>query len=129
MTKNFSGHETRVGELHCCQVEWIRMGDNWRIRELPGTNFVIKADLVLLAMGFLYVEHESLVKQLGLQLDERGNVAVKNFQSSEPWVFAAGDTVSGASLVASAINSGREAAAAIDQWLTKKGNPPIRVAD
>jgi NAD(P)H-dependent glutamate synthase small subunit len=129
MTKNFSGHETRVGELHCCQVEWIRMGDNWRIRELPGTDFVIKADLALLAMGFLYVEHEGLVKQLGLKLDEQGNVAVKNFQSSEPWVFAAGDTVSGASLVASAINSGREAAAAIDQWLTKKGNPPIRVAD
>ncbi|MCX5636581.1 MAG: FAD-dependent oxidoreductase, partial [Planctomycetota bacterium] len=121
MTKNFSGYETRVGELHCCQVEWIRKGDNWKIRELPGTDFVIKADIVLLAMGFLHVEHEGFVMQLGLKLDERGNVAVNNFQSSEPWVFAAGDTVSGASLVVSAISSGREAAAAIDRWFTEKG--------
>ncbi len=123
-------YEIRVGELHCCQVEWIRSGDNWKIRELPGTDFVIKTDLVLLAMGFLHVEHDGLVKQFGLKVDERGNVVVNpvrkkalpsngvnSFQSSEPWVFAAGDTVSGASLVVSAINSGREAAAAIDRWL------------
>jgi NADPH-dependent glutamate synthase beta subunit-like oxidoreductase len=120
MTKNFTGYETHVGELHCCQVEWIRKGVNWKIRELPGTDFVIKVDLVLLAMGFLHVEHDGLVKQFGLKPDERGNVAVNSFQSSEPWVFAAGDTVSGTSLVVSAINSGREAAAAIDQWLTEK---------
>ena len=121
MTKNFSGYETHVGELHCCQVEWIRKGNNWNIRELPGTDFVIKVDLVLLAMGFLHVEHDGLVKQFGLKPDERGNVGVNSFQSSEPWVFAAGDTVSGASLVVSAINSGREAAAAIDLWLNETG--------
>jgi NAD(P)H-dependent glutamate synthase small subunit len=120
MTKKFSGYQTRVGELHCCQVEWVRKGDNWKIRELPSTDFVIKADIVLLALGFLHVENEGLVKQLGLKLDEQGNVAVNNFQSSEPWVFAAGDAISGASLVASAINSGREAAAAIDGWLLRE---------
>jgi len=121
MTKNFSGYETHVGELHCCQVEWIRKSDSWKIRELPDTDFVIKADLVLLAMGFLHVEHDGLVKQLDLKLDEKGNVAADSFQSSEPWVFAAGDTVNGASLVVQAINSGREAAAAIDRWLTERG--------
>jgi len=117
MTKNFSGIEIRVGQLHCCQVEWIKKGDNWKIKELPGTDFVIKADIVLLAMGFLHVEHEGIVKQLGLKLDQNGNVAANAFRSSEPWVFAAGDTVSGASLVVSAISSGRGAAEAIDRWL------------
>ena len=117
MTKGFSGIEIRVGELHCCRVEWIKKGDNWKVKELPGTDFVIKADIMLLAMGFVHVEHEGLVKQLGLKLDQNGNVAASAFQSSEPWVFAAGDTVSGATLVVSAISSGRGAAEAIDRWL------------
>jgi glutamate synthase (NADPH/NADH) small chain len=80
---------------------------------------------VLLAMGFLHVEHEGLIRNLDLKLDEKGNVsdfgelsrAADSYQTSEPWVFAAGDTINGASLVVSAINSGREAAAAIDCWL------------
>jgi glutamate synthase (NADPH) small chain len=57
------------------------------------------------------------VKDLGLQLDAKGNVIVTDHQTSEPWVFAAGDTVSGASLVVRAIHSGRQAAAAMDRWL------------
>jgi len=72
-------------------------------------------------MGFLHVEHNGLLKQLDLELDERGNVLVNSFRGSAPWVFAAGDTASGASLVVSAINSGREAAAAIDLWLNETG--------
>jgi len=72
---------------------------------------------VLLATGFLHVTHNGLVKGLGLNLDELGNLEVNNYQTSEPWVFAAGDSVNGASLVVRAVNSGRQAAAAIEDWL------------
>jgi glutamate synthase (NADPH/NADH) small chain len=119
MTKNFSGYERRVGEVHCCRVEWSKEAGGWKIKESPGSDFVLKADLVLLAMGFLHVEHEGLIRNLDLKLDEKGNVPADSYQTSEPWVFAAGDTINGASLVVSAINSGREAAAAIDCWLRK----------
>ena len=57
------------------------------------------------------------LQDFGLELDDRGNVKVSDFQTSEPWVFAAGDSAAGASLVVSAINSGRQAATAIDEWL------------
>ncbi len=117
MTKKFSGVEVRVSQLECCRVEWIRKADKWQIKELQGTDFIIPADLVILALGFEHVAHDGLVKDLGLKLDDQGNVKVDNYKTSEPWVFAAGDSVNGASLVVSAINSGRQAAAAIDRWL------------
>jgi glutamate synthase (NADPH/NADH) small chain len=117
MTKKFSGVEIRVSRLECSRVEWIEGNRGWQIKELPGTDFVLAADLVILALGFEHVVHDGLIKLLGLQLDEQGNVAVNNYQTSEPWVFAAGDTIDGASLVVHAINSGREAAAAINLWL------------
>lgn len=117
MTKRLLGQDTRVKELHGCQVRWTKKPSGWKIEELPGTEFVLKADVVILAMGFLHVAHEGLIKNLGLQVDDRGNLAVNQYQTSEPWVFAAGDAVSGTSLVARAINSGREAATAIDRWL------------
>jgi NAD(P)H-dependent glutamate synthase small subunit len=120
MTKKFSGVETRVTQLHCCQVEWMRKNGSWKLKESAGTDFTIKADVVLLALGFLHVTHNGFVKKLSLKLDDSGNVAVDNYQTSEPWVFAAGDAVNGASLVVRAINSGREAAAAIDSWLKEK---------
>ncbi len=68
-------------------------------------------------MGFVHVVHNGLITELGLELDSRGNVATKNFQTSQPWIFAAGDTINGASLVVRAIDSGRAAAIAIDRWL------------
>jgi glutamate synthase (NADPH/NADH) small chain len=117
MTRNFSGAGVRVGQLNCCKAEWFKKKGKWQIKEVPDTDFTLEADLVILALGFEHVMHEGLIKALGLKLDERGNVAVNNYQSSQPGIFAAGDTVNGASLVVSAINSGREAAAAIDQWL------------
>jgi glutamate synthase (NADPH/NADH) small chain len=117
MTKRFSGAETRVSKIHCCRVDWIKKDSGWKIEEMPGTDFELDADIVLLAMGFLHVTHEGLIAELGLELNQRGDVAVKNFQTSQPWVFAAGDTITGASLVVRAIDSGRSAAAAIDQWL------------
>jgi NAD(P)H-dependent glutamate synthase small subunit len=117
-TTRLTGTETKVNKIHCCTVEWIKQETGWKIKELPGTEFELDADIVLLSMGFLHVEHEGLVKELGLELNQRGDVAVKNFQTSQPWVFAAGDAINGASLVVRAIDSGRAAAAAIDRWLT-----------
>jgi len=122
MTKKFSGYETQLRQIHCCQVEWIKKSGNWKIKELPDTDFAFEVDLVILAMGFLHVVHEGLIKNIGLQLNEKGDIVVNDCQTSEPWVFAAGDSASGASLVVNAINSGRQAAAAINRWLhNKKG--------
>ena len=118
MTKQFQGSQSALGQLDCCEVEWTKNSDGWKIKELPGTEFTLEADLAILAMGFVHVAHEGLVKNLGLKLDERGNIAANDFQTSEPWIFAAGDSASGASLVVSSIDSGRKAAAAINRWLS-----------
>ena len=87
------------------------------MREIPGTEFTLPAELVLIAMGFVHVVHAGLVEELGLELDGRGNVAVDRWMTSQPGVFAAGDTVEGRSLVVHAINQGRLMAAAVDEWL------------
>ena len=121
MTREFSGVENRVTQLQCCKVEWTRKNGTWKLKELPGTEFNLEADIVLLAMGFLHVAHNGPVKELGLKLDQSGNLAVENCQTSQPEVFAAGDTVNGASLVVRAIDSGRHAATAINDWLKKQG--------
>ncbi len=118
-TTRFMGYETRVGSLYGCEVDWVKKSGRWKVEEKPGTEFKLDVDIVLLAMGFVHVEHEGLVRDLGLRLDQRGNIDVQDYQTSEPWVFAAGDTVEGASLVVRAIRSGREAAAAIDRWLAQ----------
>ncbi len=117
-TKKFSGGVgIDVKRLHGCQIEWITKAGNWKMKEVSGTDFSMEVDLVLLALGFVHVPHEGLVKELGLELEENGNLRTDNHQTNVPWVFAAGDTVSGASLVVRAIDSGRKAAVAIDKWL------------
>lgn len=117
MTKQVSGAGTRVSQLHCCRIEWEDNKGRWEMREVENSEFELKADLVLLAMGFVHVVHDGLVESLQLKLDQRGNIEVNNCQTSQPWVFAAGDTVSGASLVVTAINAGRKAADAVDRYL------------
>ncbi|HOK96183.1 MAG TPA: glutamate synthase subunit beta [Anaerohalosphaeraceae bacterium] len=117
LTKQFSGTEIRVSRVHCVRVEWKQINGQWKFTEVPGSEFTLDADLVLLALGFVHVEHGPLVTDLGLKLDDRGNIAVTNCQTSNPKVFAAGDAVSGASLVVRAIHSGRIAANAVDQYL------------
>jgi glutamate synthase (NADPH/NADH) small chain len=85
---------------------------------LPGTEFTIEADLVLIAMGFLGPVRKGMIEQLGVKLDPRGNVATDaNYMSSVPGVFAAGDMRRGQSLVVWAISEGRKAAAAVDTYL------------
>ncbi|AQT69246.1 Glutamate synthase [NADPH] small chain [Anaerohalosphaera lusitana] len=117
MTKSFEGYGTRVTQLKACKVEWIEHRGGWKVKEVPDSEFTISADLVLLAMGFVHVDHTGLVKDLDLELDSRGNIVTKEGQTSVPWVFSAGDSVSGASLVVNAIKDGREVAASIDEWL------------
>jgi len=117
LTKRLSGMEVTVNELQGVQVEWSQTTKGWQMQEVPGTEFSMKVDLVLLALGFVHVEHSPLIKQFDLELDEKGNIKVNNYQTSTPEVFAAGDATQGASLVVHAIHAGRQAAKAIDKWL------------
>lgn len=117
MTKRFSGAGIQVEKLHCCNIEWTTQNGKWKLKELSGTDFSLNADLVILAMGFLHIAHNGLIKSLNLKLDDFGNIAVINYQTSEAGIFVAGDAVTGTSLVVKAINSGCEAAIAIDDWL------------
>jgi len=121
-TKKLIGIDVRVSQLHACEVEWTQDTHSGRqAKELPGTDFTTKADLVLLAMGFTHVEHQNLVIKAGMRTDERGNLHIDDgFMTSEPGVFAAGDATSGASLVVRAIDSGRKLAEAVDQWLKQR---------
>ncbi len=122
LTKGFSGIETRVGEMHGVEVDWKPSSrGGFDMVERAGTEFSLKVDLVLLAMGFVHVAHGGLIESMGLQLDGRGNVSVTDHMTNEDGVFAAGDTASGASLVVRGIYAGRQAAAALDQWLHGQG--------
>ncbi len=113
-TTKFTGDESgNVRQLH-----GIRVGPPPKFEPLPGTEFTMDAELVLLAMGFLGPVRSGCIEQLGLKLDARGNVATDpNYMSSLPGVFAAGDTRRGQSLVVWAISEGRKAARAIDLYL------------
>ncbi len=93
-----------------------------------GTEFTLDVDLVLLAMGFLGPVRNGMIEQLGLALDNRGNVATTNYMSSVEGIFAAGDMRRGQSLVVWAISEGRKAAAAVNEYLAKKKNRPHRVS-
>ncbi|MEB2312522.1 MAG: glutamate synthase subunit beta [Sorangiineae bacterium] len=113
-TLGFEGAAGRVTHLRCARVE-RRDGAFARV---PGSEFELPADLVLLAMGFVHPEHDGLLADLGVALDRRGNVQLDaHFMSSVPGVFAAGDCQRGQSLVVWAIADGRRAAAAIDAYL------------
>jgi glutamate synthase (NADPH/NADH) small chain len=114
-TKRFSGSNGRVERLHGVRVQF----DGPKMSEIPGTEFEMKADLVLLALGFLGPSRAGLLESLGLKLDARGNVeaGVSDFRTSEPGVFAAGDCRRGQSLVVWAQWEGREAARAVDRFL------------
>jgi glutamate synthase (NADPH/NADH) small chain len=113
-TKAFTGKNGAVDSLDCCKVEWAEKDGGWTMREIPGSDFAIGADLVLLAMGFTHVVQEGLVADLGLAVDGRGNIRTQgSFHTSNSKVWAAGDSRSGATLVVRAIADGRAAAEAI----------------
>ena len=108
------------------QVHAIRVGPPPKFEAIPGTEFTLDVDLVLLAMGFLGPVKSGLIDQLGLTLDNRGNIATTNFMSSREGVFAAGDMRRGQSLVVWAIAEGRKAAAAVNEYLAAKEEPRPR---
>jgi glutamate synthase (NADPH/NADH) small chain len=112
MTTKFSGENGVVKKLHCVRIDA-------KMQHLPGSEFEIPADLVLLAMGFVHPVHEGLLKTLGLALDPRGNVSATtdDYRTSIGNVFAAGDMRRGQSLVVWAIREGRQAAHAVDKFL------------
>jgi glutamate synthase (NADPH/NADH) small chain len=116
-TTKFTGDEQgRVKQLH-----GIRVGPPPRFEAIAGTEFTMDADLVLLAMGFTGPVRNGMIDQLGVELDQRGNVkADDEYKSSVPGVFAAGDMRRGQSLVVWAIAEGRKAAAGIDRFLDAK---------
>ena len=119
ITKKLNSVDGRVVSAEVVSVRWIK-DDQGRMKmeEVEGSAETIKADLVLLAMGFVSPDHEGLLDNLGVDYDGRGNIqAVKQNMTSHPKVFAAGDAARGASLVVHAIQSGREAAFHIDGFL------------
>jgi glutamate synthase (NADPH/NADH) small chain len=112
LTTRFSGENGQVKTLHCARADA-------KFQPIPGTEFEIKADLVLLAMGFVHPIHDGMIKSLGLELDPRGNVKAdtRAYRTSLSKVFAAGDMRRGQSLVVWAIREGRQCAHAIDMFL------------
>ena len=114
LTKSFTGRDGQVEQLHAVRVEF----EGRNMREVPGSEFTINADLVLLAMGFLGPERNGMLGQLGVNINERGNVATDTEKmTSIPGIFAAGDMSRGQSLVVWAIREGRVAARCMDKYL------------
>ena len=119
-TKRFEGRHGNVEKLVAVRVEWQRGADGqMKMAEVPGSEFELRADLVLLAMGFLGPAAASLLAQLGVARDARTNVKanIDDYQTSVPKVFAAGDMRRGQSLVVWAIREGRQCARAVDEFL------------
>jgi len=130
VTKGFSGKDGKVTTLHAAKLEWVK-DDNgaMKMRDVPGSEFDIAADLVLLAMGYLHPVQQGMLAQLGVALDPRGNVkaatdGLGSYQTSHPKVFAAGDMRRGQSLVVWAIREGRQAARAVDEYLMGRSDLP-----
>ncbi len=120
-TRKFIGDNGKLTGVEVADVEWMQEAGRWVMQEKEGTARVIDVDLVLLSMGFVHPIHEGLVEELGLELDNRGNVKVDDkFATSKSNVFAAGDAANGASLVVTAIAKGREAAICVHEFLMKK---------
>ncbi|WP_115371597.1 glutamate synthase subunit beta [Adhaeribacter pallidiroseus] len=121
-TKEFMGDGNgNLTSVKIAQMDWVTAapGEKPKFQEVPGSERVIPCELALLAIGFVHPQHNGMIQELGVELDERGNVkSGDNFQTTVPKVFAAGDMRRGQSLVVWAISEGREAARNIDIYLT-----------
>ena len=115
LTKRVASKDGQVTGLDCVRVEWV----DGKMQEIAGSEFTLKADLILLAMGFIGPRKPGLIDQSGVELDARGNVAanVTDYRTSDPQIFACGDMRRGQSLVVWAIREGRQAARAVDEAL------------
>jgi glutamate synthase (NADPH/NADH) small chain len=125
-TTSFEGKDGKITTLNAAQMDW----SNGRPEPIEGSNYEIKADLVLLAMGFLNPIHESMLNDFGVEYDERGNVMAttegkNSYKTSVNKVFAAGDMRRGQSLVVWAIREGRQCARAVDEHLMGLSTLPL----
>jgi len=121
MTKSFTGSDGHVSQLKAVRVEF----EGRNLKEVPGSEFTLDVDLVLLAMGFLGPERKGMLDQLGVAINERGNVTTDaEKMTSVPGIFAAGDMARGQSLVVWAIREGRVAAKSIDKYLMGQSDLP-----
>ena len=125
-TKRFIGDEQgRVKALELVKVELVQEGGSSSFREIPGSEFTLATELVLLAMGFVGPEKPGMLEKLGVKLTERGNVwRDGNWMTSVPGVFTAGDMQRGQSLIVWAIAEARSAARGIDKYLTGASDLP-----
>lgn len=119
LTKEFIGDGNgRLAGIKLVDIKWKANAKGvFGFEEIKGTEKIVRCELALLAIGFSGAEKEGIVDELGLTLDERGNIEAKNYQTDQDGVFAAGDIRRGQSLVVWAISEGREAARAVDAWL------------
>ncbi len=120
LTRRALGENGKIRALECVRVEWLRGADGRvQMKEIEGSTFELKADLVLLAMGFLGPSKAGLVEQSGASLDPRGNVkaTMKDYKTSAEKIFSCGDMRRGQSLVVWAILEGRQCARAVDEFL------------
>ncbi len=129
-TKSLQGTGGKVTSLTACKVEWKKNAQGqMQMIEVAGSEFTIPADLVLLAMGYVHPLHDTVLAQLGVEKDNRGNVKATtegkgSYQTSLPKVFAAGDMRRGQSLVVWAIREGRQCARAVDEFLMGSSDLP-----
>lgn len=127
LTKAFSGKDGNLTSLKACQIKMGNPDANGRpvMEEIPGSEFEIPTELVLLAMGFLHPQHDGMLKDLNVSLDNRGNVITDlDKATSLQGIFAAGDMARGQSLVVWAIAEGRQAAYGIDKYLMGNSSLP-----
>ncbi len=130
-TKEFLGDDDgHVRAVRCIKVEWDKDDQGrWQMREVEGSEFELKADLVTLAMGFVHPVHEGMLEELKVELDDRGNVkgdtdGPNAYRTSIDGVFTAGDMRRGQSLVVWAIREGRQCARAVDEYLMGSSELP-----
>jgi len=125
-TVSLEGHNGKVTKINCVKVEWKQEAGRWNMSRVPGSEFSLKADLVLLAMGFVHPVRDGLLEQLGVEVDERSNVKAntQDYRTSVDKVFTAGDMRRGQSLVVWAIREGRQCARAVDEYLMGSSELP-----
>ncbi len=122
----FVGDNGQVRALQLLRVDWQQNNGRWEMQKLPGTQFELPAELVLLAMGFVHPVHQGMLKELGVELDGRGNIQADtvSYKTSIDKVFSAGDMRRGQSLVVWAIREGRQCARAVDEYLMGESDLP-----
>ena len=127
LTKRATGSNGKIEALECVRVDW-RKDNHGRMQmvEIEGSGFTLKADLVLLAMGFVAPRKQGLLEQSGVALDGRGNVAAdtESYKTSDEKIFSCGDMRRGQSLVVWAIREGRQCARSVDQFLMGSSELP-----